>query len=49
MAEASAPLFVTQRDIARFEEMNPALRGIGAIMVRRGRWIVTDEGRQAAA
>jgi hypothetical protein len=49
MAEASAPLYVTWRDIARFEETNSALRGIGEIMVRRGRWIVTDEGPGATA
>jgi len=45
----AAPLFVTRRDVARFEEVNPALRGIGEIMIRRGRWIVTDENPRATA
>lgn len=44
---STQPLFVTRRDIEQFEAANPALRGIGQIMVGRGRWVVTDENSNA--
>ena len=44
---STQPLFVTRRDIEQFEAANPALRGIGQIMVARGRWVVTDENSNA--
>ena len=37
---APRPLYVTRDDIARFERQNPALTGIGEIMIRRGLWVV---------
>lgn len=42
-ATDAAPLYVTRRDIERFEEVNPVLRGIGEVMIRRGQWVVRDE------
>ena len=42
-ATRDRPRFVPREAIEAFERANPALRGIGAIMIREGIWVLTDE------
>jgi len=47
-ASKAAPRFVSPEAIAAFEASNPALSGIGEIMLSKGLWILTNpqRGRQ---
>jgi hypothetical protein len=44
-ASKAAPRFVSPEAIAAFEANNPALSGIGEVMLERGLWVLTNSQR----
>jgi len=44
-ASKAAPRFVSPEAIAAFEANNPALSGIGEVMLERGLWVLTNPQR----
>ena len=46
-ATRDRPRIVTRETIAAFERNNPALKGIGAIMVDLGVWVVDSENKES--
>jgi len=47
-ATREQPRFVTRETIEIFEKTNPALKGIGAIMVDLGVWVVENDEKTAS-